>query len=217
MFKKMLDSSRNNSLANRLRRKRFRMFRNMLKELPRPVRILDLGGSENFWIQMGLAGISAYEITLVNTEEIRTTAGNIRYVKEDACNFASLGLEFDIIFSNSAIEHIGGSERIKLLASEIISSGRPFFVQTPSYYFPFEPHFLFPFFQYFPERFMIFLLLNFNMGWFSKCNSRAEAIALIRSNRLLKKSELKYCFPGAKLIKERFLGLTKSYIVLGSK
>jgi hypothetical protein len=214
MFKTILDSSRKNSLGNRFRRRRFTMFTEMIKDLPKPLRVIDLGGNENFWIQMGLAGKTEIEITLVNPEEVDVTASNIKYIKGDACYFRSLGADYDIVFSNSAIEHVGGSERSRLMASEIAASGKPFFVQTPNYYFPFEPHFLFPLFQFFPERFKIFLLMNFNMGWYTKCRTYAEALSLIRSVQLLKKSDLETLFPGAELKRERFLGLTKSFIAI---
>jgi hypothetical protein len=193
---------------------RFRLFAELIKDLPKPVRIIDLGGNENFWIQMGLAGKTEIEVILVNPEEVNITANNIKYIKGDACSFRSLGLEYDIVFSNSAIEHIRGSERSKLLSSEIVVSGKPFFIQTPNYFFPFEPHFLFPLFQFFPESIKIFLVMNFNMGWYKKCSTYAESLSLIRSIHLFKRSELEVLFPNAELRKERFLGLTKSFIAI---
>ena len=38
-----------NSFANRLRSARFRQFEKMAASLPRPLRILDVGGTSEFW------------------------------------------------------------------------------------------------------------------------------------------------------------------------
>jgi hypothetical protein len=49
---KFADSSPKNSLANKWRRKRFELFKELVKSFQKPVKILDIGGTENFWIQM---------------------------------------------------------------------------------------------------------------------------------------------------------------------
>ena len=214
MFRKMLDSSRSNSLGNKFRRRRFRIFADAVKDYPKPVRILDLGGNENFWIQMGLAGNKEFEITLVNPEPVETTAENIKYINGDACRFLQLKLQFDVIFSNSVIEHLGSIEKREQMVHQILASEKSYCIQTPNYYFPFEPHFLFPFFQFFPKSLKIFLVRTFNMGWFTRCRSENEAVRLVDSIRLLRAPELKHLFPGAELIRERFFLMTKSFIVL---
>jgi hypothetical protein len=215
MFKKMLDSTRSESLGNRFRRKRFRIFTDLIKDFQRPVKILDLGGNENFWIQMGTAGNPDFEVLLLNPEITEESYQNIRYLKGDARSFLYERLDFDVIFSNSAIEHTGGISGSELMAKEILSSGKPYFVQTPNYYFPFEPHFLFPFFQFFPTGLKLVLVRNFNMGWFTKCLNKKEAIELVNSINLLKKKDLRKLFPNSEIHEEKFLGLIKSFSVVG--
>ena len=222
MFKKLLDNTNESSLANKFRQKRFKYFNELIHDLPYPINILDVGGTENFWRQMGIAGLQPckgnndFKITILNVNEPELISKNsMKFIKGDA---ADLGIfadnSFDVVFSNSVIEHIPEPENRKKMALEIARVGKRFFVQTPNYYFPFEPHFLFPFFQFLPESFKLFLLKNFNMGWFKKCRDDNEAIELLKNNQLLKLNELKKYFPSGKIIREKFLFLNKSFIAV---
>ncbi|MCX7877154.1 MAG: class I SAM-dependent methyltransferase [Ignavibacteria bacterium] len=217
MFRKLLDNRRPDSLANWFRRVRFRHFTEITDKLPKPVSVIDLGGTENFWIQMGIAGNKNYNITLININGEKSSYDNIFLIKADALELEVKYIsKFDLIFSNSLIEHVGDFSKQKSLADIILSSGKPFFIQTPNYYFPFEPHFLFPGFQFLPLSLKKFLVKNFRMGWFNKCSSDEEAEKLVKSIRLLKKSEIIELFPNSSLIKEKFLLLTKSFIVINT-
>jgi len=214
MLTKLFDNSQPASLSNRFRRKRTGVFLKMISDLPKPVKILDAGGTELYWQMMGLAGKEEFQFTLVNTERINTTFPNFRFVEADSRNLSMFSdKEFDIVFSNSVIEHVGGFEEQKKMANEIMRAGKMYFVQTPNYYFPFEPHFMFPFFQFLPVSLKIFLVSKFNMGWYKKSTSKKEAEIIVKSINLLKKKELMRLFPGSGIIKERFLFLVKSYII----
>ena len=55
---------------------------------------------------------------------------------------------FDIVHSNSVIEHLYNFENQKKMASEIMRVGQKHIVQTPNKYFFLEPHLsYFPFFN----------------------------------------------------------------------
>lgn len=217
MFRKILDNTDPGSLANKFRRKRFLLFTEFIKDLERPVKILDIGGTENFWKQMGIYGDNDYLITILNLDEPdKTTDRNFEFVKGDALDLRHYNdKSFDVVFSNSVIEHIASIEDRQKMANEVIRTGKRYFVQTPNYYFPFEPHFLLPFFQYLPKFIKIWLLLHFDIGWFKKCSSKAEALKLLNSNRLLTIKELRIYFTNCKIIKEKYLIFTKSLIAAG--
>ena len=217
MFRKILDNTDPGSLANKFRRKRFLLFTEFIKDLERPVKILDIGGTENFWKQMGIYGNNDYLITILNLDEPdKTIDRNFEFVKGDAIDLRHYNdKSFDVVFSNSVIEHIEIIEDRQKMANEIMRIGKRFFVQTPNYYFPFEPHFLLPFFQYLPKFIKIWLLLHFDIGWFKKCSSKAEALKLLNSNRLLTIKELRTYFTNCKIIKEKYLIFTKSLIAAG--
>jgi len=216
MVWKIADIDRPNSLATMMRRKSFAHFTSLLDKLTRPVTILDVGGTPSFWHQMGFAHQPGVEIILLNVAPIATAAAGFSSVIADARQMNAFDDQrFDVVFSNSVIEHVGTFEQQRQMAREVVRVGRRYFVQTPNYSFPIEPHFLFPFFQFLPFPLQVILQSNFDLGWFKRTQDRQVAAALVRSIRLLTERELKLLFPGAHLYKERIAGLTKSFIVYG--
>jgi 2-polyprenyl-3-methyl-5-hydroxy-6-metoxy-1,4-benzoquinol methylase len=123
--------------------------------------------------------------------------------------------EFDIVFSNSVIEHVGKYEQQAQMAKEVLRVGRRYFLQTPNRFFPIEPHFVFPLFQFLPVFLRIWLVSHFDLGWHKKASDTQEAVALANSIRLLTRRELKELFPGGTVYREKFYGLTKSFIIYG--
>jgi hypothetical protein len=77
------------------------------------------------------------------------------------------------------------------MAEEVRRVGKCYYVQTPNYYFPIEPHWLFPFFQFLPFPLKIFLSKNFDLGNYKKCKSETEAIVRVNRIRLLTETEMK--------------------------
>lgn len=59
---------------------------------------------------------------------------------------------FEIVFSNSVIEHLGSPEQQRAFVLEISRLGQKYWVQTPNRWFPFEPHLLTSFVQWLPRR-----------------------------------------------------------------
>jgi len=76
----------------------------------------------------------------------------IRYVQGDACALPFADGEFDIVFSNAVIEHVGGVERQRELVSEAIRVGRRVFITTPNRRFPIEVHTRLPLVHWLPDR-----------------------------------------------------------------
>lgn len=177
--------------------------------------ILDLGGTYNFWKQIGYLNNSRVRITLLNLQHQDIISNNITSVEGDACNISQFpDKSFDIVFSNSVIEHVGNMDRQKQMANEVSRVGRAYFIQTPNFWFPMEPHFLVPGFQFFPLRLQVCLLMNFNVGWGGKRKDRTEAKKIAESIRLLTQKDLKFLFPDARIYKERFAGFAKSLIAV---
>lgn len=216
MLKKLFDNTRSTSLANSFRRKRLKLFLELADKYKKPVRVLDVGGTENYWKQMGLLGNPDYELVITNIDHPPAIPNpHYRYIMADASKLDMFeDKSFDIVFSNSMIEHIPDPAKRQQAAGEIARIGRSYIVQTPSNRIMIEPHFLFPFFQYLPRFIKLTLVRTFNMGWFRKCESRESAAALIDSIRLLSRKELAALFPDAMIITERAAGLTKSYIAV---
>jgi ubiquinone/menaquinone biosynthesis C-methylase UbiE len=166
LFTKLANTLDSNSLSTRLRKRRFSLFLEMIKKLEnkhkRPLKILDVGGWFKFWEMMEFDK-TQHKITVLNIERIESEKENIICVVGDARNMNQFNdLEFDIVFSNSVIEHLQTFENQMTMAEEIKRLSNNYFIQTPSYYFPLEPHFLFPFFHWLPTRIRIFLLTHFH-------------------------------------------------------
>lgn len=215
MFKRIADNRNQGSLAVGFRRKRFAFFRSLLSRLDRPIRILDVGGTESYWRVMGLDGGENIFITLLNLTENDVTLPNLTSISGDARKIDAEDASFDVVFSNSVIEHVGESEDQRQMAREVQRVGKRYFVQTPNKYFPLEPHFLFPFFQFLPLKIRVWLLQNFKLGWFEKTPNEVTAREIVESIRLLDKREFLSTFPTAAIYEEKILGITKSFVAYG--
>jgi hypothetical protein len=209
----LTDASDSQSLAIRCRRRRFAIFERLIAPLARPVKILDAGGTESFWETMGLTDPNDVEVLLLNTAEHTTRHPNFRSIAGDARDLGRFGdRQFDVVFSNSVIEHVGGPEDQRRMANEIRRVGRRYFVQTPNFWFPMEPHFLFPCFQYLPRAVRVWLVQHFSIGIYERLPERARAERAVEEFRLLGHREFSRLFPNATICRERFCGLTKSLV-----
>ena len=214
IVKKIVDNSNQESYSASMRRRRFSLFQSLLENLARPIDILDVGGTQRFWQVMEFVDMSDIHITVLNLKKPKVTHKNFSAVAGDATQMHQFSdNQFDVVFSNSVIEHVGDLKQQRQMASEVQRVGRHYFVQTPNYFFPIEPHFLAPGFQWLPVKTRVFLIRHFNLGWVKKTPDIDEANNIVAHTRLLKKKELLSMFPGARLYEEKMFGLTKSFIV----
>lgn len=180
-------------LAGRARARRHGRFRALTGAGP-GTRILDVG--------CGALGLRALEpeldITGVDLVERPSYPGP--FVRADATE--RLPFEdgaFDLVYSSSVVEHIP-RERRAAYAAEIARVGRGWWVQTPAFSFPVEPHALLPFAHWLPESLR------------SRYWSLGIAGTWEPDLRLLRRGELARLFPGGTIVSERLGPLTKSWI-----
>ena len=206
------------SLANRMRERRFRIVERMIDTLDRPIRVLDVGGTPEFWIARGYAQRSDVEIVLYNIERFPSELPNMTSVVGDAVDLSEFNTgAFEVVFSNSVIEHLETYERQRRMAREVMRVGRRYVVQTPNFWFPLEPHFLVPGFQFMPVRARVALLRSFSLGHYPRTADRVEAERAVRLIRLMTRRELEQVFPGGRIWVEHLWGLAKSYMVYGGQ
>ena len=209
------DATRSTSLSHRFRSNRFRLFRSLMETVPRPARILDVGGTAGFWRRMGFHDEDV-DIVLVNTEAPASPDGRFHFVQGDARDMSEFADgTFDVVFSNSVIEHVGDFDDQRRMAEEVRRVGRRWFVQTPNRYFPVEPHFLVPGFQFLPIEARARLLTRFDLGWIPRQPDLAAARERVQEIRLLTRSEMERLFPECRIHTERVLGLAKSFVAVG--
>jgi SAM-dependent methyltransferase len=216
VLRRLADSRRPGALASRFRRRRFALFESLIAGLEPPIRILDVGGTPSFWENRGFVSRPNVSIVLVNLFAQETGHPSLRAFVGDAADLTGFpDRSFDVAFSNSVIEHLETFERQLRMASEIRRVAERYFVQTPNQRFPLEPHFLIPGFQFLPIRVRAALLRRFDLGHRPRQPDQAAAEATVREIRLMTGRELREAFPGGTLWRERFLGLTKSFVIHG--
>jgi predicted SAM-dependent methyltransferase len=134
-------------------------------------------------------------------------------VKGNATNLSAYSdNSFDIAFSNSVIEHLYNSDQQLKMAYEIMRVGKYHYVQTPNKYFIIEPHYLLPYFQFIPKSIRFYILTKTKFSRFKKWSSN-EAQQYLDEILLLSEKDMKELFPSSKLTKEKFMGMTKSFVV----
>jgi hypothetical protein len=119
-----------------------------------------------------------------------------------------------MVFSNSVIEHVGAWPAVRAMARSIVGSGKPYYVQTPNFWFPIEPHFRFLGWQWMPESWRAALMLRRQRGFRKKSESYDDAMAEIESVKLLTKRQMRELFPGAVVHTEWFAALPKSFMAI---
>jgi hypothetical protein len=197
------------------RRRRMRRFYATFRPTSR-TRLLDIGGDPHTWF-FESRSCEPVPVTLFNLHFPNPPAfgeSRIRAIEGDATNLPFENRSFDIAYSNSVIEHLTTRERQEAFASEARRVAKNLWVQTPARHFPIEPHLLTPFFQYLPRRLQLRLARNFTLWGLLSKPSAIEIDKMISELRLLTLREMKQLFPDCQILKERVLGLTKSYIAV---
>ena len=206
LFRMAADNTDPASLSSRLRRRRFECFRALLR-VGAQDRILDVGGTAGTWFGSGLEE----QVTILNIEH-RETVAPFRYVAADACAMDFPDGAFDVVFSNSVIEHVGDATRQRRFASEVQRVAPRHWVQTPWKHFPIEPHLLFPFFQYLPAPAQRAVALHWKYSHFQR--NGHDVLRELSRLRLLTRRELTALFPASRVLFERMLGIPKSLVAV---
>ena len=195
------------SVAERMRLRRWEFMRIHLPDLAE-MKVLDLGGTMHWWQR---APVRPGHVTIVNTETGTDEAPWLTAITGDACHADELvaGQSFDLVFSNSLIEHVGGHQARSALARVIRSLAPRYLVQTPYRYFPVEPHWVFPGMQFMPLPVRRIIAprwpLGHTRGW-----TGSAALSEVMYTELIGATEMRTYFPDGELYWERFAGLPKS-------
>lgn len=170
-------------------------------------RVIDLGGLSDFWHDVPVK----LDITILNLPEATPpqpprSHHRITLVAGDACQTGFEDGSFDIAFSNSVIEHVGGPDNQQAMAGEIRRLAPNYWVQTPSIWFPVEAHTNMPFWWFYPGP----LKRRLIAGWERKLPAWCE---MIKGTTVISRTDMAKMFPDGVIWTECFAGFPKSIIV----
>jgi SAM-dependent methyltransferase len=150
------------AISLRSRRAKLRLFLEELQPTAETT-VLDVGADElAFGEGDGCATLNFFEelypwperVTALGLHDgtgFRTRHPGVRYVQGDACALPFADGEFDVVFSNAVIEHVGDRARQRRLVVEALRVGRRVFLTTPNRRFPVEVHTRLPFVHWLPD------------------------------------------------------------------
>jgi hypothetical protein len=209
------------AMSNRFRRQRFGRFLGLVHKVLAAsdrVSILDIGGDAGYWrafepLWRGLP----IDLTIINLYQPDARDAAFNYQQGDARNLHRIpDGAFDIVHSNSVIEHVGEWPDMEAFAREVRRVGRHHFVQTPNFWFPIEPHVRLPGFQFLPAAIRCRILMSGSWGFIPRARDIDSARHEIRHMQLLDARGLGRLFPQSAIERETFFGLTKSLMAIGS-
>lgn len=207
-------SSDPDSLGSKFRSKRFLFFEELFWgsfQGKKHINVLDLGGTEEYWRDKSIINKSHVTITLLNLTAQAVTTPNITSIAGDAIDLSQFpDQSFDLVFSNSVIEHVYTFENQQKMAGEIRRVGKKYFVQTPNKFFFIEPHYALPLFQFMPSSLVYQVLTKTKLSRMQRWDPK-QARAYVEEIRLLSLKEMKQLFPGGKVYYEKLLGMNKSF------
>jgi hypothetical protein len=212
-----------NRIRQRAASNRSALLRQFIAKLPRPIRVVDLGGGADMWQRWGFTERDGLKITLVNHHEDDVThrlpLDSVLFISErilDAREIRSADLRhFDLVFSNSMLEHLPTRADQTELARKIVQCGRPYFVQVPNKYSLIDPHFphpAVPFFATYPRELQARLLSLHKFGSGSRSPTVAAARLRFSLYLPLGRSDMRRLFPNAEIVTERSLGIPMSLV-----
>jgi hypothetical protein len=201
------------SWGARRRSRRLAWLAQTFPELP-DMRVLDLGGWIDTWVRAPAHPKSVHMVNL----EVQAGDGYdfpdwASIEAGDACALPPhiASSRYDLVFSNSVIEHVGGHERRLRFAENVRSLGDAYWVQTPYRYFPIEPHWVAPGMQFLPVRARTSLARRWPLSH-SRPKDRSEALQSVMWTELIDRTQMRFYFPDSTIRSERLFGLTKSMV-----
>lgn len=212
-------------LSRRFRERRDRGLKALIdaelaRQDARPFTILDLGGTPAYWQRLGADWLASRDVrvTITNFEAGELLGQTDAFMAVEQADGRDLAKYADgsvsLVHSNSVIEHVGRWADMERFAAETRRVGRAYYVQTPYFWFPVDPHFFrVPLFHWLPVSLRAKLLRRIKIGWARTGPTLAAAMRAIEGSTMLDRSQFRQLFPDAAHGFE-WLGLPKSMIAV---
>jgi SAM-dependent methyltransferase len=144
-------------LHRRSREKKYRLLLQLLRP-EADTRILNVGATgtttglrEQFEGSYGhlnrvIGGGPSFE----EADDYRKSFPGVTSLVFDGCALPFTDKSFDIVYSNAVLEHLPGPDAVVRFAREVQRVGRGWFVTTPNFWYPVDPHYHLPLVQLLP-------------------------------------------------------------------
>jgi hypothetical protein len=191
-------------LAARFRRRRRATLLRLFPPKLFP-KVIDVGGVAKDWEN------EQRVVTILNL--VPQKCERHRFIVGDARQIECVQEAFDLAYCNSVVEHVGKWQDRKLLAAELRRIAPALWVQTPNRWFPVEMHYLTLFLHWWPRLLRNRFIVRWFTGWgWLVQPGRDEVERYAETVQLLSAAQMRELFPDCRLVRERFLGMTKSLI-----
>ena len=145
-------------LHRKSREQKYHLFLQMLHPSPQ-MRVLNVGASgTGIGLPDQLESVYPYRsqitgggISFADVRDYRDSFPGVKAVVLDGCSLPFADKSFDIVYSNAVLEHLPGDDLMERFASEVQRVGKGWFVTTPNFWYPVDPHYHLPFVQLLPE------------------------------------------------------------------
>ncbi len=222
LAKAISNYSSQTSIGSRFRARRIAPLMDLIEELACDndiIKIIDIGGTAEYWdiVPTEFRDELNVRITIINLpgNPLPKDHGCFTFVHADGCNLSKFeNNSFHIAHSNSVIEHVGDWNRMIKFSCELKRVAQKYFVQTPNFWFPVEPHAMTPFFHWLPKSIRVWWVKKSALGHWSKATSTEEAVQIVQSARLLNKKKFHLLFDDAVITTERLFLLPKSFVAI---
>jgi SAM-dependent methyltransferase len=184
--------------------------------------VLDVGGRPFMWnLLKEYYDVVPDRLVLLNTPSETALPESDDYSVKiaDGCNLPYSDKSFDLVFSNSVIEHVGQKEEMIQFSKECERVGHNIYIQTPNRWFPVDAHLGVAFIHWLPRplyKKLSFLSLRYPFTINNPTQKRDFDLEF-ETTYLLTLKQLERLFPQKRIISEKFLFFIKSFIVVSQQ
>ncbi len=175
--------------------------------------MVDLGGTVDYWLRAPVQPRSVHVMNLQSRPDAVPDWITVEVADATDPALRHQGVRYDVAYSNSVIEHVGGHDRRTAFAANVAALADRHWIQTPYRYFPIEPHWVCPFMQFLPLRARALLGLHWPLVH-TRHEDMTSSIAAQLSVELLDVTAMRHYFPQSEIIYDRLAGLVKSVVAV---
>lgn len=206
-----------NRLSQRSRRIKMELLQQHLA-LRGDERILDIGGQVDNQAKQVIersrdkSRITAVNILPEHLHAIRAAYPGVRSLIADARQLPFGDREFDVVYSNAVIEHVGDFASQKRMADEVRRVGKRWFLTTPNRWYPFEFHVRMPLISWLPPGLMHKAA---RMWGYDHVRRRYHSGIDYSDVQLLTARQVRELFPDSLILKPRVTFWPETLVIVG--